>query len=194
MKRITIGCCIFLAVLLSATATLLAWCANHSENHRVADAPDWPKGLAGLINDGSRILGYFVNANDWFHYRGDAKAFNAFLRRYASLDGVPLTLVLHPGRGMTRGLGSQGPKKPFDWCLAVIRRGWGAEMPERYKDSPCKVIPTLSLYLGGNVGLEDLDVPLNVNVASSSRIERFVAQHEAKQSLVKKADLAKPAR
>jgi hypothetical protein len=36
-------------------------------------------------------------------------------------------------------------------------------------------------------GLDDLDVPLTIEVRSSGEIEEFVAHHQAKQSLPKKA-------
>jgi hypothetical protein len=57
-------------------------------------------------------------------------------------------------------------------------------VPRGYKPPPPTVV--IEVYVGGQVGLEDLDVPLAVSVESGGEIEEFIAHHQAKQSLTKK--------
>jgi len=175
--------------IAAATAAALAAAAfglggTYSKDHKVVEQPGWPKGLADLANSPGRVNGYFINANDFFFYAGDAKACGEFLDRYAAFKDMPLVLILHPGRGLTGGLGDPNPAIPFDWGLSIVRRGWGADMPEAYRNSPSQVVVTVNLYVGGRVSLNALEVPLTVEVRSGGEIERFVAHHEAKRTLL----------
>jgi len=171
------------AVVLTLAAFVLGLGMNYPNDRPIPVQPEWPAGVGDLANAKGRASGYMVNANDWVFFAGDAKAFNAFLEQYAKVKDIPLVLVLHPGRGLTGGLG-EDPKTPYDWQLEIIRRGWGAEMPEAYKNSPSKYLVTVHLYLGGNIRLAELEVPLEIEVQSGGEIEQFIAHHQAKQSLV----------
>lgn len=173
-------------VLAAGAAVVLAMGSTHPKDYVATQQEGWPAGLADLINSKGRVCGIWVNGSDWFSYAGDTKAFNAFIEPYAQLKGIPLVLVLHPGRGMTGGLG-EPQTIPYEWCLSVIRRGWGADMPEAYKNSPSQVVVTINLYLGGNVALDELEAPTNIEVTSGGEIEKFIVHHEAKRSLTKPA-------
>jgi len=150
----------------------------------------WPDGLLDLCNRKSRVDGYWVNANTWCHFAGDTKAFNAFLNRYASLKPTPLRLILHPGPRRGNDGWTADKIVPSNWMLSILCRGWGA--PEAKAGENGKYVVTLHLWLGDTIALQDLDVPLNVNVESSREIDRFIADHMAKQSLIRKSDEAKP--
>ena len=152
----------------------------------------WPDGLLDLCNRTSRVDGYWVNANAWCHFAGDAKAFNAFLNRYASLKTTPLRLILHPGPRRSNDGWTADKIVPSNWMLSILRRGWGA--PELKAGETGEYVITLHLWLGDRIALQDLDVPLNVNVESSREIDRFIADHVAKQSLIRKGDDAKPSK
>lgn len=172
-------------IVLVPVASILGLGANHPKDYRVTDQDGWPKGLAALVNDSSRVHGFFINANDFFFYSGNSEAFNVFMERYAKLTDIPLVLVLHPGVGRTGGLGEE-KNIPCEWAMSIIRRGWGADMPKEFEKSPSKVLVNISLHLGGKVRLDELDVPLNVKVRSGGEIDQFIATHEAKQSLLDK--------
>lgn len=184
--RLILGC-----IAMAACCTVaLALGASHP-NDRPCSNKDWPAGLSDIVNTKARVCGFFVNANDWFYFKGDTKAFNSVLAAYGKLKDTPLLLVLHPGRGTAREPWDKGKGTPCEWSVEVIRRGWGA--PEAKPGETGKYVVTLHLWLGGDVSLEELDVPLNVNVRSGTEIEKFVAEHEAKQSLVpKEAGAKKP--
>lgn len=141
---------------------------------------NWPPGVAALANRPERSGGHWLNANDWFEYTGDGKAFNAFLRQYATVQGTPLLLVLQNGNGedfVTRPPDAVAVKPDFDWRLSIT--GWG------------QANATLILPLGGRIALKDLQVPVTVNVdfrgtaEHSPDVAAFVVRHKARQDKAK---------
>ena len=193
------SCLTLCAVCLTLTATAapaLGLGADHP-NDQPVQHKEWPEGLAEIINAYPRVCGFFINANDWFYYKGDTKVFNAVLVGYATLKDTPLRLVLHPGRCLGKAPWDKGTGTPCEWSIAIIRRGWGAPQPKAGETG--NYVVTLDLWLGGDVALDDIDVPLNVDVASGREIEKFVVDHQAKQSLIRKdaesetPDVAPPA-
>ena len=184
----------FLAAVVPA-AVALAMGGDHPTDHPVGGQAGWSAGLRELVNTPGRVGGFFVNASDFFYFRGDAKAFNAWLESYAALQDTPLRLVLHPGRSDDRRPWSKDGEKrlPVDWCLDVINRQWSRDAIEEKKPVKPGYDVTVHLFLGGQVGLEDLDVPLAVGVESAGEVERFVAQHQAMQTLLKTSTPAPPA-
>lgn len=153
--------------------------ASEHPDGPITGNPDWPKGLAELINQESRFYGYFINADDYFFFRGDTEEFNKFLKEYTELEGFPHILVIHPGRGIENRLGSE-EKFEFDWELKALRWGWDAYVSEELKDEvDCLVI--LHVWLGSGIDLEEIEVPLHINLKSSREIEKFIEEHKFKQ-------------
>jgi hypothetical protein len=187
--------CTLLAILALLTVRTPAWgiaVVLYRAGERVRPGPGWSKALTDLVNSPGRVDGFgLMNGRRSYYYAGDAKAFAGFLERYTALQGTPLRLVLHAGR--TDQTDPRSPKtKPkviFDWQLRVVSR-WRPRSGGRTRNYKPRRIPppavSLEVYLGGQGGLDDVDVPLNVNVASGAEIDRFVAEHETKQSLVPK--------
>jgi hypothetical protein len=141
----------------------------------------WPEGLKELVNIDGRMSLLNSPSHDFFTFRGDAKTFTKFLEGYARIKDTPLRLILHPGRGEgPTWPGSKGP--PIDWSLTTQNRAFletGKKPTQKGYDI------TVDLYLGGNIGLAELEVPLEIEVASSGEIERFVITHDAQRLLVK---------
>ena len=180
MPRFHLTLCAACLALAAAASPALGMGADHP-NDRPVSHEEWPEGLAELINTKARVCGFFINASDWFYFKGDTKAFNAILVAYAKLKDTPLKLVLHPGRCRAKPPWDKGKGTPCEWSVAVIRRGWGA--PKAKPGETDMYVVTMGLWLGGDVALDDLDVPLNVNVESSREIETFIVDHQAKQGL-----------
>ena len=144
----------------------------------------WPAGVAELAGSRTRVRGYGHNFGcDAYYYAGDAKAFNAFLGEYAKLKGTPLPLIIHPGLGIKGRAAQTDPDVRFDWLLYV-----DALIPREIakKDPPPKGRPTLHLYLGDNIGLDELLVPLEVEVKADNALDDFVSEHTAKRSMFPK--------
>jgi len=180
MPRISLTLCAGCLVLAAMAGPALGLGADHP-NDRPVQHKEWPDGLAEIINAYPRVCGFFINASDWFYFKGDTKAFNAVLAAYAKLEDTPLKLVLHPGRCRAKAPWDKDEGSPGEWSIAVIRRGWGA--PKAGPGETGNYVVTVNLWLGGDVALDGLDVPLNVDVASGREIETFVVDHQAKQSL-----------
>jgi len=178
MKKATFS---FVLVLMSLIWCIGAfpWGGGHGKEpvfHR-----EWPAGLSDLVNRECRMYGYWVNANDWFFFAGNAEVFNEFVKAYARLKDTPLTLVLHAGRGRTGRLGYGEKKIEFDWEIKALLRGWHPEAPpDPRSDKPGYVI-IVEVWLGGQVDLDKVKVPLNVEVKSGGEIEKFISGHEAKR-------------
>jgi hypothetical protein len=180
MPRFHLTLCTACLAMAAAATPALDMGADHP-NDRPVSHEEWTEGLAELINTKARVCGFFINASDWFYFRGDTKAFNAVLAAYAKLKDTPLRLILHPGRCLGKAPWDKGEGTPCEWSVAVIRRGWGAS--EMNTGEMSKYVATVHLWLGGDVALKDLDVPLNVDVESGREIETFVVEHQARQSL-----------
>lgn len=141
------------------------------------DRPDWPKGCVHLANDDNRVHGHWVNANDFFYFRGDASEFNDFLSRYARLPEIDPTLVLHVGK-LPR-IGPLGEKKttPFNWKMEVSRRGWGTPADPRRPESDPGYAITIHVWLSDGIDLENLKVPKHVDLRSGGEIKEFIERH-----------------
>ena len=178
--------CAVLTVIAALLAGLVqVWAKAVSRTppeEKVPQRQGWSAALVDLINDPARVDGYWFEGNNHYYYAGDAKALNRFLEQYAGLPDTPLRLVLHPGRGQVPVNVPKWPKTQFDWQLTLINPPTRSGIvPRGYKPPPPAV--AVEVYVGGTVGLADLDVPLAVNIESGGEIEEFIAHHQAKQSL-----------
>jgi hypothetical protein len=158
---------------------------NHTQ---VPFSPDWPAGLKELVSRQARVYGRHLDAPTFgrgyeqvsIYFAGDSEAFNGFIEEYARLKGTPLTVTLRAGRGTVSPLAVEKRRIFFDWQVNISRY-----RPPEAPDSPEKTEPgwtvSVELWLGGNVELDKVNVPLNVDVKSDGEIEKFVAGHEAKR-------------
>jgi hypothetical protein len=175
-----------ITLLFCASAFPLA--ANHPPGLPVGQNPEWPAGLADLLNSPGRVHGYFVNANDFFFYREDTDEFNRFIEQYAGLEQTPLTLVLQPGPGTTNSLTPDDKELPFDWEVDLYCRGWAREAPPDPTGKAGKYVVVVKVFPAGQFELGNIRVPPNVKVKSGvedKRFAEFIAAHEAKQEQAK---------
>jgi hypothetical protein len=174
-----------LVALAGCAAIALALGSDHPKGRPVGGTSEWPEGLKELVNIDARVDGYFVNSDDVFYFRGDAKAFTKFLEEYAKLKDTPLRLVLHPGRGMSTKPWTDSKAEPIDWSLTTQDRAWRQIGETGKKPTQRGYDITVHLYLGGNISLAKLEVPLEIAVESGGEIEKFVIVHDAQRLLVK---------
>ncbi len=127
----------------------------------------WHEGVSVLANRTERIGGHWLNSNDWFHYRGDAKAFNDFLKHYAQVKQKSLRLYL--GDPKTSVTTAQRIAPDYDWEMSVT--GWGDSFA-------CVTLP-----LDNQIRLKDLKVPEAVGIevvgTKTPEIADFLAKHKA---------------
>jgi hypothetical protein len=173
--------CLVVLVLWAATGAKPAFSMGGEygpgDPARAVSNLKWPAGVKELVNAQNRIGGYWVNSSDWFHFAGDTNALNTFLERYAQLKDTPLSVVLMVGKpraglGNTKGVAA-------DWQLSVVDNTW-TRVNEREKAPPATAYTvTVTIWLGGQVDLEQLKVPANIEVRSGGQIESFVEKHKA---------------
>lgn len=169
---------------LSAMLSLLAISAAHGmgadyPEGAIASKEGWPEGLASLINSHPRASAYWVNANDFFQYAGDAGAINSILSGLAVIgerSGWSVQLIIHPGPGRTGNLGDREPTRPMDWAIEVIQPGWDVESILEPKVAGAKPILRVRAYTGGKLDLKALKVPATIAVkaGSTQEISNFV--------------------
>lgn len=165
---------------------------------------DWLPGLEKLVSYGGVVYGLHMDAPTFFRgletmhifFRGDHEAFNEMLKEYAKLadslkrysesKDVLLTLTLHAGRGnvSSAGAGTFARDKniPFDWKITMTREGTLVPADQR------RYGVTVDLWVGGDVQLDKVRVPRNVNVTSGGEIEDFIAKHKEKRKAVGKSE------
>jgi hypothetical protein len=103
--------------------------ADHPNGRPVIN-PLWPPGLAELVNQSSRVHGFFENNVDVFFFSGTASNFSAVLQAYSKLEGVAgHRLILHAGVGEARSPWSTSGQ-PCDWEL-FLDSGWGTNISGR---------------------------------------------------------------
>ena len=178
--------------------TVLMWCvpafplaAGHPTGHPVGQHPEWPSGLADLLNSPWRVHGYFINACDFFFYSGDTDGFNQFLEQYAGLKKTPLTLVLQPGRGKTDFCVPGDKEISFDWRVDLLRRGWAREAPPDPTGKAGNYVVMMALWAGGQVELNKVKVPLSVKVKAGDAdqaLAQFAAAHAERRKQAERED------
>jgi hypothetical protein len=184
VKRVFVLSLAAVAIVLALGSSIYGLRFTFPSDKPVVRQDRWPDGLAELASSRTRVRGYGHNFGcDAYYYVGDAKAFNAFLGEYAKLKGTPLLLTLHPGLGVKGRAAQTDPDVRFDWLLYVdaLMRSEDAK-----KDPPPKCRPTLHLYLGDNIGLDELLVPLEVEVKADNAIDDFVSEHTARRGMFPK--------
>lgn len=117
---------------------------------------DWP-GVVPVVNDPSRVYCNWVNGNEHLYYRGDARALNAALRKFAQLENGPREVVLRPGPGRTKSF--EGKPVAFDWMLHLVGGIAGHLATLEKGDRIWSRSPVLHVYLGDRLKIGDLDVP-----------------------------------
>lgn len=168
------------ATLCGVTATeVLALGGLHPAGKIASDyKKDWPGGLPDLINSADRVCGYWVNANDFFYYRGDVASLNAFLAAYGKLPDIALTVVIHTGSKPETGALGGDQKTPYDWNVEIYRRGWGTPNDPRQTEKEPGYVVAVHVWLSDAITLKNLEIPKHIDdVRSAGEIEEFIRKH-----------------
>src|SRR5262245_1242854 len=104
-------------LLLAFPAAALGLGMETFGNAPAGKQPGWAEGVLEVVNLKSRVYSRWVNGNESFYYRGDARDLNEALRKYAAVKDEPRRLILLPGQGKTQSFG--GKPIDFDWRLHV---------------------------------------------------------------------------
>jgi hypothetical protein len=195
MRKAAISLAVLLFSLARCVPALSLMIKRDLDHSQVPSSPDWPAGLKELVSRQGRVYGRHLDAPTFgrgyeqvsIYFAGDSKLFNEFVQEYSRLKGTPLTLILHAGRGAVSPLAIEKRRIFFDWQVNISRY-----LPPKASDSTEKPEPgytvSVEMWLGGNLELYKVNVPLNVEVKSDGEIEKFVAGHEAKRKKATSAE------
>jgi hypothetical protein len=171
-----------LAVVVTFPSSVLALGEESFGNAPRVPQPDWAEGVIDVVNLNSRVYLQWVNGNEKFFYRGNAKALNEALRKYAAVKSEVHQLIVLPGSGKTHTFDRK--VVDFDWQLHVpsgiykaVAKKKHAVMTVYVNTSKPRVLPErkqIDLWLG------QLDS------------DSFQAREKAEQELQKLGKDAKP--
>jgi hypothetical protein len=105
------------ALFLALPAPVFALGMETHGNAPVGAQPGWAQGVVGVVNLRSRVYSMWVNGNENFYYRGDARALNEALEKFAAVKDEVRQVILLPGSGRTQTF--RGQPVDFDWQLHV---------------------------------------------------------------------------
>jgi len=173
MRAAMITCLVAAAMAAALASRALGAGADHPPDHPVM-LDKAPPGLNELINQKSRIHGYFVNAEDRFFFAGDAAAFHAFLKDYAAVKGIAgHQLFIHQGQGRAKSPWDKGEGKPADWMLEVALVSWREGHAGKVDSDPViadhqaakpRYLAEVHFWTAGSIDGQALAVPEGVNV------------------------------
>jgi hypothetical protein len=115
MKLVAIT--VVLTLLFALPATVFALGMETFGNAPAVKQTDWAEGVVEVVNLKSRVYSQWVNGNEHFFYRGDARGVNEALAKYAAVKADVRQVILMPGSGKTQTFG--GKPVDFDWNLHV---------------------------------------------------------------------------
>ena len=158
---------VFLSVLLMLGAGVPHAWAMATE--RVGNAPlspsnyrDWP-GIVPIVNHKSRVYQIWVNGNEFFHYRSDTRTLNHALTEFAKVQTARRVVILRAGPAKAQGFDEK--RIPYDWNLHLVGGIARAHAGEQADTSAVwDVYPTITIFIGGNIELEKLQIPKGITV------------------------------
>jgi len=163
---------LFTAILLLAILPARLWALGEEKlgNDPLPDAnyAKWP-GLAGVVNDKSRVYYSWVNGNENFYYSGNAAELSAVLARFAAAELKTREVVLVPGPTKVKTF--QGDSEFNVSYQLQIFGGIAAHMITLDQgDQVWPKDPRLTVYVGGQIDLAKLDVPKGLKFIAPSEL------------------------
>jgi hypothetical protein len=148
----------------------------------MSDKADWADGVLEVVNLQSRVYSQWVNGNENFFYRGDARALNEAIKQFAAVKDDGRRLILLPGTGRTHSFES----KPvaFDWQLHVPSGIYKAVSKRTHVE--------ITVYINAKKPRETTARQTVENWLTNLSDEQFETRDKATQELEKMGNNAKP--
>jgi hypothetical protein len=122
---------------------------------------DW-KGIVPVINHKSRVYQIWVNGNEHFYYRSDARTLNGTLKEFAKVQTDCRVVVLRPGPASCETFGKK--RISYDWNLHIVG-GIARHVHAQDDSNVWDMYPTITVFIGeGNVELDELQIPKGLTV------------------------------
>jgi hypothetical protein len=124
------------------------------------------KGIMPIVNDKARVYQVWVNGNENLYYKGTTKELNVAVAAFAKLEVKNHVVVLRPGPIERRSFSDKTPI-PFNWELHVISGIAMSRATDDIEDLEWQKDPVLTVYIGGNIDLNKLEIPDGVTLRSA---------------------------
>lgn len=118
-----------------------------------------------IVNDKARVYERWVNGNERFWYQGKTKDVNAALARFVKVDVEHHVVALRPGPATGRSF--QKKEVPHNWELHVLGGHAAERATDDVNDLEWQRDPVLTIYIGGDIDLDKLEIPMNVTLRST---------------------------
>ena len=168
MKRV----CLFLA--LAAMLWFLrapraaGWAMDTPGNEPLSEMNyrQWP-GIMPLVNDKARVYETWANGNEHLFYRGNTTQLIAALAAFEKVKVKHHVVVLRPGppaKGSVRGTDVS-----YNWVLHVLGGLAGTRANDNPEDLEWQKDPVLTVYVGGDIDLDKIEIPAGVTVRAAPK-------------------------
>lgn len=137
-----------------------------------ANYGEW-KGIMPVINDKTRVYSNWVNGNEHFYYKGEAKYLNAALAAFAKIEVKTHEVLLRPGPGIAHTFDHK--EIPCNWELHV-HGGISKHLLTLDKgDEVWNKDPRLTIYTGDDIDLAQLEIPTGITLLDIPTLSKRVA-------------------
>lgn len=172
MERLALALLVSVAVAENAFGLGQETIGN--EKMSAANFGDWPHVLP-VINDPLRVYHSWVNGNESFYFKGQTDALNVALKRFSRIKAEKRYVILRPSPG-TVGTFQKDQKFVFNWQLHLLG-GIAKHMSTRdLGHHAWNPNPELIVYVGGDIILQDINLPENVDVLQLSDLKARYAK------------------
>ena len=158
---------LFAFLLLAPT-----YCFGMGSDHKSGDLrphDGWPDGVYAAVNQPNRVHGFWVNSTDRLFYKGSQDELQEMTRQLANAKSAQTEMVLHIGTGIAKSPWSKKPVDTADWSVTIA----GDDAISKTQD-----LITIDVWIGGNISLDELDLPPSVRIKSGGEIEAFIKRHD----------------
>ena len=145
-------------------------CFGLGADHRMGSLSvhgGWPAGVHDVVNQTTRVHGYFINSSDTLYYRGKPDDFHKMLNALAANADCQSSVVIHAGKGIAKSPWSAEPISAADWSVTISAKAAIASVQDQIR---------IDIWLDGNLTLENLEIPDEMEVTSGGEIEEFLQQ------------------
>ena len=131
---------------------------------------EWPN-VMQVVNDSHRVYHSWVNGNENCYFQGDTASLNSALKEFSKIEAEKLVVVLRPAPATISSF-KRDRTFEFNWQLHLLG-GIAKHMATRDQGSLVwDPAPELTVYVGGAIELDQLEVPANVEVRQVSDLKQ----------------------
>ncbi len=163
------SCAAFILLACSATSFGLGEESIGNDPLNGANYKDWP-GLIDVINRPARVYRQWVNGNEYFYFRGDTKALNQALQKFADTTGKVKEVIIRPGPANAATF--QNGQIEYDWHLHVVGGIARAVMQKDGGENIWPKHPQITVHLGKNIKLNEIKIPKGVTVVQLKTLKQ----------------------